>query len=102
MLPSETNHGKEVKRIRLRLYKEHLGYINPLFLETFQETCQVKRLNTWIKQRAYQEFGLYIESRADIAVLNQILAERFYENPAEWVKEMMRREMYPSAQELEN
>lgn len=96
MLPIEKNRGGNQKRIRLRLYKEHLGYLDPLFLETFQKTCGVTFINRWVRQRVEQEFGLVLKGRADVAKWNQLLTDRFYENPVEWVKEMMRREMYHS------
>lgn len=99
MLPIEKNREENQKRARLRLYKEHLGYLDPLFLKTFQETCEIPRINRWICQKVQQEFKLTLKGKADIEKWNQLLAERFYENPVEWVKEMMRREMYPSTEE---
>ena len=96
MLPIEKNREETQKRTRIRLYKEHLGYLDSLFLEAFQQTCGVQRINRWIKEKVEQEFEMTLKNKEDIAKWTDILTERFYENPMEWVKEMMRREMYPS------
>lgn len=96
MLPIEKNRGDYPKRARVRLFKEQIGYLDPLFLKAFQETCEVPRMNRWIRQKVEQEFGLTLKGKADVARWTELLADRFYETPIEWVKEMMRREMYPS------
>lgn len=81
------------RKIRIRLYGQHLGYINNNLYAYFLRNCNVLDYSSWIKKKTHAEFNLYIDSKESIDKLKEIVLRNHYEDVADWLREKMREDM---------
>lgn len=86
--------GKKSKeKVKIRLLKMHIAYIEKRILDEFQEKCNVPDFNTWFEEQIYKDFYMDIKTNTDISTFTLMLRKRYYENIAEWIKEKIRHEL---------
>lgn len=86
--------GKESKeKVKIRLLKMHIAYIEKRILEDFKEKCHVDDFNKWFEEQIYKDFYMDIKTNDDIHAFTTMLRRRYYENIAEWIKEKIRLEL---------
>lgn len=78
------------RKIKIRLYGVHLGYVEEDILKAFECYCGVINLNPWIKEQAYNDFEVYLNNEYDLELFKDKLSEFYYENIADWLKEKLR------------
>lgn len=81
------------KKMRIRLYGEHLGYIGYSLYDNFLRICSIIDYSSWIKFKANEEFGIYITNKESINELKEIVAKNYYEDTTDWLREKMREEI---------
>lgn len=81
------------EKVKIRLLKMHIAYIEKRILDEFQEKCNVSDFNKWLEEQIYKDFYLEIKNESDISAFTLMLRRRYYENIAEWIKEKVRREL---------
>lgn len=81
------------EKVKIRLLKMHIAYIEKRILDEFQEKCKVDDFNKWFEQEIYKEFYMEIKSESDIRTFTTMVRKRYYENIAEWIKEKVRHEL---------
>lgn len=82
------------KRIRVRLYGQHLAYIGYDLYLNFTHICKVIDYSSWLKERAYKDFNLYVTNDISIDKLKEVVKENYFEDIADWLREKMREEIY--------
>lgn len=86
--------GKKSKeKVKIRLLKMHIAYIEKRILDEFQEKCNVPDFNKWFEEQIYKDFYMDIKTNTDISTFTLMLRKRYYENIAEWIKEKVRHEL---------
>lgn len=81
------------KKIRIRLYGQHLGYVSSDLYDYFLKSCNILDYSSWVKRKTYEEFNFYIEGKESISKLKEIILENHYEDVADWLREKMREEI---------
>ena len=81
---------KDNKRVRIRLYGQHLAYLGCDLYNTFLRTCKVINYSSWIKERANIDFDLYIINEESIEKLKEKVTENYFEDISDWLREKMR------------
>lgn len=81
------------EKVKIRLLKMHIAYIEKRILDEFQEKCDVPDFNEWFKEQIYKDFCIEIKDNSDIRAFTIMLRKRYYENIAEWIKEKVRIEL---------
>lgn len=81
------------KRMRIRLYGEHLGYISSNLYDSFLRACNILDYASWVKSKAYDDFDLYITNKESIEELKKYVVKNYYEDIADWLREKMRKEI---------
>lgn len=81
------------KKIRIRLYGQHLAYIGYDLYHNFTHICKVLDYSSWIKKRANIDFNLMITSDKSIDELKIAVNENYFEDIADWLREKMREEI---------
>ena len=84
---------KDNKRIRIRLYGEHLGYISYDLYDSFLRICNIIDYSSWVKKISYDNFEIYIAGKESINELKNRVIANYYEDIADWLKEKMREEI---------
>lgn len=90
-LSSASKASKE--KVKIRLLKMHIAYIEKRILDDFQEKCDVTDFNKWFEEQIYKDFCMEIRNNTDIRSFTIMLRKRYYENIAEWIKEKIRMEL---------
>lgn len=89
-----TYAGKSSKeKVKIRLLKMHIAYIEKRILDEFQKKCAVSDFNAWFEEQIYKDFLMDIKDNNDIQTFTLMLRKRYYENIAEWIKEKVRIEL---------
>jgi hypothetical protein len=70
--------------------------VNGSLLQKFTEVTGIKQKPDWIKRKAYEDFGIELNSAKDIPTLDMHVRAFLYEDKAEWLKEKMRIEIIDS------
>ena len=78
------------EQIKIRMFGEHLCYLNYDVVREFQGKYSIVNLNSWIKEESYKEFNLLLTTKDDLEDLRLILQEHYYENIADWLREKIR------------
>lgn len=81
------------EKVKIRLLKMHIAYIEKRILDEFQEKCNVPDFNKWFEEQIYKDFYMEIKNEADIRTFTTMVRKRYYENIAEWIKEKIRMEL---------
>lgn len=81
------------EKVKIRLLKMHIAYIEKRTLDDFKEKCNVDDFNKWFEEQIYKDFYMDIKNDMDISTLTLMLRKRYYENIAEWIKEKVRMEL---------
>lgn len=81
------------EKVKIRLLKMHIAYIEKRILDEFKEKCGVSDFNKWFEEQIYKDFYMDIKNDADIRTFTIMLRKRYYENIAEWIKEKVRMEL---------
>lgn len=84
---------KDNKKIRIRLYGQHLAYIGYDLYNNFTHICKVLDYSSWIKKRANIDFGLTISGEASIEELKEVVMDNYFEDIGDWLREKMREEI---------
>lgn len=90
---SEYVGKKSKEKVKIRLLKMHIAYIEKRILDEFQEKCNVPDFNKWFEEQIYKDFYMDIKTNTDISTFTLMLRKRYYENIAEWIKEKVRHEL---------
>lgn len=86
--------GKASKeKVKIRLLKMHIAYIEKRILDDFKERCNVSDFNKWFEEQIYKDFYMDIKNHSDISAFTIMLRKRYYENIADWIKEKIRLEL---------
>lgn len=78
------------EQIKIRMFGEHLCYLNYDVVREFQSEYSVVNLNSWIKEESYKDFGILLTNKDDLDELKEKLQEYYYENIADWLREKIR------------
>ena len=78
------------KKIRIRLYGKHLGYIRYDLYDTFLRSCEVIDYSSWIKRIVYENLNIQITSKESIDELKDIVVKSYYEDITDWLSQKMR------------
>lgn len=81
------------EKVKIRLLKMHIAYIEKRILDDFQSKCGISDFNKWFEEQIYKDFCMEIKSNSDIRAFTIMLRKRYYENIAEWIKEKVRIEL---------
>lgn len=81
------------EKVKIRLLKMHIAYIEKRMIDEFTEKCNIKDFNKWFEEQIYKDFYMDIKNHADIRTFTIMLRKRYYENIAEWIKEKIREEL---------
>lgn len=81
------------EKVKIRLLKMHIAYIEKRMIDEFTEKCNIKDFNKWFEEQIYKDFYMDIKSHEDIRTFTIMLRKRYYENIAEWIKEKIREEL---------
>lgn len=81
------------KKMRIRLYGEHLGYIGYSLYYSFLRICNIVDYSFWVKLKANEEFGVHLVSKESINELKELVVKNYYEDTADWLREKMREEI---------
>ena len=81
------------EKVKIRLLKMHIAYIEKRILDEFQKKCNVSDFNKWFEEQIYKDFCMEIKTNSDISTFTLMLRKRYYENIAEWIKEKVRNEL---------
>ena len=81
------------KKIRIRLYGEHLGYISNDLYSNFLRITSTLDYSSWVKKTAFSDFGLYLTSKDSILDLKDLVKENYFEDISDWLREKMRVEI---------
>lgn len=81
------------KRIRIRLYGQHLAYIGIELYDKFLRNCKVLDYSAWVKEKSYTEYGILITDEDSINRLKEKVVEDDFEDVADWLRENMRKDM---------
>ena len=81
------------KKMRIRLYGEHLGYIGYSLYDIFLRKCKIIDYSFWVKLKANEEFGLQLVNKESINELKELVVKNCYEDTADWLREKMREEI---------
>lgn len=81
------------EKVKIRLLKHHVAYIEKRMLDEFREKCGVEDFNKWFEHKIFEDFYMDIKKKEDIRVFTIMLRKRYYENIAEWIKEKIRIEL---------
>jgi len=77
-------------RTKIRLKETHVAYVNSNLLHTFQSLCRVTSYLSWVEEMIYTDFKLRINCPGDIAALQKLVREAYYDSIGEWLQEKMR------------
>ena len=88
----DSHSGKK----RIFMFGTHFAWVEP----ELKDSVKLKYgIQSWIKQSCEDDFGITLESKDDIILLDKIIKEqKMYSDKGEWVREKMRRRI----EELEN
>lgn len=81
------------EKVKIRLLKMHIAYIEKRILDEFQEKCGVEDFNKWFEEQIEKDFYMDIKTNNDIQTLTIMVRRRYYENIAEWIKDKVRQEL---------
>lgn len=81
------------KRIRIRLYGQHLAYISSDLYSKFLRECNILDYSVWLKRRAKKDFDLMIDGEDAIEKLREIIKDYYFEDISDWLREKMRVEI---------
>ena len=89
-----TKKTKE-KMLKIRIQRVYLGSIEQDFVESFKKTCSIRNLTNWVKVMAAIKHGFLLDSTENVQAFVEYLEQYRYSNGVEWIKECMRKEMFP-------
>jgi hypothetical protein len=75
------------------LYGRHFAYIDSDFMESFLRFCKVSNFASWLRKQAKRDFDLEISDENSISQLDKLVAQHYYSDKTEWLREKMRLEM---------
>ena len=81
------------KKIRIRLYGQHLAYINSFLYFSFVQKCEVLDYSSWIKKMAKNDFDILIVGEGSIDELKAKVLDNYFEDIGDWLRQRMREEM---------
>ena len=81
------------KKIRIRLYGQHLAYINSFLYYSFVQKCEVLDYSSWIKKMAKKEFDILITGEDSIEELKTKVINSYFEDIGDWLRQRMREKM---------
>ena len=93
MEQSSKLYSNDKEKVKIRLLKMHIAYIEKRILDDFKEKCNVDDFNKWFEEQIYKDFYMDIKTDIDIKALTTMVRRRYYENIAEWIKEKVRIEL---------
>lgn len=75
---------------KIIMFGRSIADIDKSLMQDFDITCQVVNFAAWIREKAYEDFGLRLVSSEAINRLDEIVVENHYRDKAEWLREKMR------------
>lgn len=80
-------------KIKIRLFGEHLCYIETDILREFQNRFSIININSWIKEECYKDFEILIENPDNLDELRNIVKVNYYSNIGDWLREKIRNKL---------
>jgi len=68
----------------------HVAYVNAALKARFQQLYGVRNYVAWVREEAYETFGLRLEEENGLRALQAAVSERYYGSVGEWLDEKMR------------
>lgn len=75
---------------KIIMHGRSIADIDKPLMQAFDINCQVVNLAAWIRDRAFEDFGITLAHSDDIDRLDEIVVEHYYRDKAEWLREKMR------------
>ncbi|WCK57580.1 hypothetical protein PP175_26305 (plasmid) [Aneurinibacillus sp. Ricciae_BoGa-3] len=81
------------KKVKIKLFGMHFAWIQHNLLETFAENSGVSNRTEWLKEKVKEEFGIQLEKKADLLLLDYLVRDNYYVDKTDWLREKMRQEI---------
>ena len=77
-------------KVKVKIKQVHFAYIDSHLMNEFNIYGQVVNLTSFILESFYEQFHFRIIDKSDIERVDEIVKENFYQDKAEWLREIMR------------
>ena len=78
---------------KIKLFQKHFANIDEHMLQEFHIRTGIINIISFIKQSAYNDFDIYLDSEGDMIEFEKKLKEDFYKDKSEWLREKIRDEI---------
>lgn len=87
-------------KVKVKIKQVHFAYIDSSLMNEFNAYAKVVNLTTFILESFYEQFHFQILDKDDIDKVDEIVKGNFYQDKAEWLREIMRNRIRDMKREL--
>ena len=78
---------------KIKIFQKHFANIDDRLLYEFHHKTGIINIISFIKKSVFLDFEIYLTSEKDLETLDKYLADNFYKDKSEWLREKMRLEI---------
>lgn len=75
---------------KIIMYQKSIVNLDDKLVACFDYCCPVLNFSAWIREQAYNQFGIMVHDSSGIIKLDEVVQYHLYRDKSEWIREKMR------------